>query len=709
MGKSGKKKKKLTLDDKLLRIFQSKPRKRYVVHQLASKTNAEEIKVYNSLDRLIKQKKVIKYPGGKFKLYRESSKASVNHVEGVLELTRKGTGFVISNNFKEDIFIRKDGLGHALHGDKVEVQILGWKRGGRPQGKIVSVVQRFRTSFVVVLEVNKGFAFGVPIARNMLVDFFIPKTELADGKTGDRAIVELVDWPSNVKNPIGRVTKIFTDEDMNEVEMQSILIENGFDIEFPIHVEEAAEKIDTTITKEEIAERRDMRGIETFTIDPEDAKDFDDAISWERLDSGKIGVGIHIADVSHYIKPGSAIDQEAYKRATSVYLADRVAPMLPEVLSNGVCSLRPNEDKLCYSVVFTIDNDLEILDTWMGRTVIHSDKRFTYDEAQQVIETGKGPHKEAMLWLNRFAHDLRKKRIRKGSIQFESDEVLFRLDDTGTPLEVIAKLRQDAHKMIEDLMLLANRSVAELFTKTKGDFVYRIHDLPDMDKLLNFKELARSFDYQMDLSNGKAIARSLNKLLDTVEDKPEKYILVQLAIRSMAKAVYSTDNIGHYGLAFSDYTHFTSPIRRYPDVLVHRGLTSILKKTQWNSAKLEQDCEHCSQRERDAAKAERESVKLKQVEFMQTRVGKEYEGVISGISTRGFWVELLDNYCEGFVPLETLEPDLYIYEEEKYRLVGEHTGTIYHFGDLVRVEVVSTDLVRREIEFELIEFDQETK
>jgi ribonuclease R len=542
----------------------------------------------------------------------------------------------------------------------------------------------------------------------MLHDIFIPLDRLNGAKDNYKAIAKIVDWPEDAKNPIGEITHVLGKQGENNAEMNAILADYGFPLAFPDEVEKQAESIKEEITKEEIAKRRDFREILTFTIDPADAKDFDDAISFQLLKNGNIEVGVHIADVSHYVKPDSALDKEAFERGTSVYLVDRVIPMLPERLSNGLCSLRPNEDKLCFSAVFELDNEANVIEQWFGRTIIHSDTRFSYEDAQEVLENKSGKHSKELLKLNELAYKLRERKFKHGAISFESVEIKFRLDDQGKPLGVYVKERKDAHKLIEDFMLLANKKVAEFVAKKgkgkqKYTFVYRSHDSPKEDALLNFSQFALKFGYKIDMSSGRETARSLNFLMADVEGKKEQNVLTQLAIRSMAKAVYTTKKHSHYGLAFDYYTHFTSPIRRYPDVMVHRLLELYLADGKSvNEDEYEKMSIHSSQMEKKAADAERASVKYKQAEYLQNNIGEEFNGIISGLTEWGMYVEIIANKCEGMIRLRDLNDDFYVLDEKNYCIIGQRRKKKYQLGDEVTIMVKKVDLGKRQIDFTLL-------
>ncbi len=636
-----------------------------------------------------------------------SSKSSYT---GKLEISRGGMGFVVVDGQAKDIIVKREHMGNALNGDTVTVEVHGYADNNkRQEGTITKVIHRKQSEFSGRVQVHEHFGFLIPDSERMPVDIFIPLSGLNGAKEGDKAIAKVTDWNGKAKNPVGEITSILTNESMNEIAMQSILTENGFPLTFPDEVLEDAARYSETIDKDEIAKRRDMRGILTMTIDPVDAKDFDDAISFKPLEDGWFEVGVHIADVSHFIEAGSALDKEAYKRATSVYLPDRVLPMLPERLSNELCSLRPNEDKYTFSAIFQINGKGAVRDTWLGKTVIHSDRRFSYEDVQEIIEGAEGDHKEVIHILNGIAQSLRADRFKAGAINFSSQEIRFKLDENGKPIGIVIKESKEAHKLIEELMLLANRSVAEYvsgitFKDKPVPFPYRIHDEPDQDKLKMFALYAGRFGIKFDFSSIEAVAKSFNSMLEAVQGKPEQHVLEQLGIRTMSKAIYTTENIGHYGLGFEDYCHFTSPIRRYPDVLVHRILQQCLENKIEPIKDLEVQCSHCSDQERRAMDCERSANKYKQVEYMQDYVGEDFEAVISGVSQYGFWAETVAHKCEGMVSSNDLaEFDDFLFVENEYALVGRSTNLRFAMGDKVMIKVVSANLDKRQIDFTIME------
>ena len=634
---------------------------------------------------------------------------------GKLEITRGGMGFVIVEGLEKDIIIKRERLNNALNGDEVKVEISerGKKFGSRPEGEIIEVVRRKQSEFSGKVDVRPHFAFLLPDTTKMPYDIFIPLHLLNGAKHGDHAIAKIVEWTGKAKNPVGEIVSILTNESVNEIAMQSILTENGFPLHFPDDVMEEAARYPEGVDSAEVKKRRDMRDTLTLTIDPVDAKDFDDAISYKELKDDLYEIGVHIADVSHYIEAGSALDKEAYLRATSVYLPDRVLPMLPERLSNELCSLRPNEDKYTFSAIFQINKQGKVKDYWLGKTIIRSQRRFAYEEVQEIIQGAEGDHKEQIMVLNEMAQNLRRQRFKKGAINFSSQEVRFQLDEDGRPIGIVVKESKEAHQLIEEFMLLANRTVAEYVSEIKVKdkpvpFPYRVHDVPDEAKLSVFMAFAARFGYKFDMHTPDSIATSFNEMLKLVQGKPEQHVLESLGIRTMSKAVYTTDNIGHYGLGFKDYCHFTSPIRRYPDVLVHRILMECLEKDIKPIKHLEQQCRHCSDQERRAMEAERTANKYKQVEYMQSYVGEDFDAVISGVAAFGFWAETVDHKCEGMVPVTDLaEFDDFELKEGEYALVGRNTGVKFGMGDKVRIKVVAANLEKRQIDYSLVELPQQ--
>ena len=637
-------------------------------------------------------------------------------LKGKLDISRSGMGYVIVEGLEKDIVVRPGDFGRAFHGDTVKVQVSKDSgRGKRTEGRVTDVTIRNQSTFIGNLIISKNIAFFKPATEKPMPDFFIPVEKLNGAEDGDRIVAKMLKWDKADKKPEGEVVTILKAEDVNDMAMKEILIEAGFPLVFdPLVLEEAA-KLSEVITREELKKRKDLRDILTFTIDPVDAKDFDDAISIRNLDNGNYEIGVHIADVSHFVKPDSILDKSAYERATSVYLPDRVNPMLPERISNELCSLRPNEDKYTFSVVFQITNRGEIKHKWIGRTIIHSDHRFSYEDVQTIIETEDGTHYKAILLLNDLAKQFRKVRFDEGAINFSSQEVRFKLDENGKPISIIVKESKDAHKLVEEFMLLANRTIAEYISRIKINqepvpFPYRIHDKPDEEKLMPFVAFAKKFGYTFDMTDEAAIAKSFNNLLKEVNGKPEQHVLEQLGIRTMAKAIYTSKNIGHYGLGFEHYCHFTSPIRRYPDVLVHRILQDCLDKNVKPDKKMDEKCKHCSDKERKAMEAERAGNKYKQVEFMQSYLGEEFDGIISGVASFGFFVETVLHKCEGMVTVRDLsEFDEFKLDEADYALVGLRTGQKFRMGDSVKIKVVAANLEKRQLDYHWVQDENKSE
>lgn len=677
--------------------------------QVSAKLNVRDPEARNTIYDILKEeafKQVLKEVSpGKFQLIELKT-----FVEGTVDLTTDGSAFIVTDDPDEnDIYIAPRKLRTALNGDRVKVYVYAKSKGRRKEGEVIEILQRAKMEFTGIVKLSEHYAFFIPDDRKMLHDIFIPMAELNGAKNGIKAVAEITDWPAQAKNPVGRIKHILGVQGENDTEMNAILADFGFPLGFPAEVEHEAESIPDDITPQEINKRRDYRDVTTFTIDPFDAKDFDDALSFKKLENGNYEVGVHIADVSHYIMPDSALDKEAFERGTSVYLVDRVIPMLPERLSNGLCSLRPNEDKLCFAAIFELDEKANVINEWFGKTVIHSNRRFTYEEVQQVIESQEGDYQDEILKLNELAYLLRDRKFRAGAISFETTEVKFKLDESGKPIGVYVKERKDAHKLIEDFMLLANRKVAEFVSKKgkgkhKYTFVYRTHDSPKPDALNSFAQFASRFGYKINTKSDKEIARSLNYLMEDVEGKKEQNVLTQLAIRSMAKAIYTTKTSSHYGLAFDHYTHFTSPIRRYPDVMVHRLLQHYLDGGQSvNADHYEKLCQHASQMEKRAADAERASIKYKQAEFLQDQIGQIYSGLISGVTEWGMYVEIIENKCEGMIRLRDISDDFYTLDEKNYQIIGQRKKKVYRLGDEVKIRVKNVDLAKKQIDFSLVQ------
>ncbi len=646
----------------------------------------------------------------KKKKNKEKQRQSSGRVlKGTLDITRSGMGFVTIEGMDIDILIRPSDFNTAMHGDTVSVSVKEIRSSGkRMQGVVREVLKRKRTEFIGSLQLNKGFAFFVSEMDKPMPDIYIPLSNINGAKDNDRVVVKLLQWENDGKRPVGEVITVLDAANSNDAAMKEILLEAGFPLEFPDEALEVAARIPDIIPATEIKKRNDVRNIFTITIDPVDAKDFDDAISFRKLKNGNYEIGVHIADVSHYVEPETALDKEAYHRATSVYLPDRVNPMLPEHISNVLCSLRPHEDKLTFSAIFQITPKGDVKQYWLGKTVIHSDHRFTYEEVQAIIEEKAGLHAEEILILNDLAQKFRKKRFNNGAINFSSQEVRFKLDEKGNPIGIMIKESKEAHQLIEEFMLLANRTVAENISKIKVNgkplpFPYRTHDDPDEEKLVPFAAFAKKFGHKFDTSSPDAIASSFNQLLKDVHGKPEQHVLEQLGIRTMAKAKYTIENVGHYGLGFEHYCHFTSPIRRYPDVQVHRILQEVLENKINPDKKLEEKCKHTSERERAAMEAERASNKYKQVQYMKNFLGDEFEGVISGVASFGFWVETVEHKCEGLVSVNSLlEYDEFRHVETDYCLVGQRSGKKFRMGDKVMIKVVAANLTKRQLDYEWV-------
>ncbi|WGK65831.1 ribonuclease R [Croceiramulus getboli] len=711
------------LTQRILQVMQAEPDKTFDHKRIAQKLGVDDPSSRNQIVKKLTQLKakeqITEEERGKFSLVKDD-----HYHQGILDISSRGGGYVVVPSLESDIFVPKNALNGAFHGDEVEVYIYKKRRSQKHEGEITKVITQKTDEFVGIINIQDNFAFVTIPGGKMYTDIFVPRSNYGKAQQGDKVVVKIIEWPNKADSPVGEVIRVLGKPGEHHTEIHSILAQYGLPHEFPKEVEEFANQLNTDIQEKEIKKRRDMRDILTFTIDPKDAKDFDDALSFQKLDNGRYEVGIHIADVSHYVQPNTILDEEAYERATSVYLVDRVVPMLPEVLSNNACSLRPEEEKYTFSAVFEINPETtKVEKQWFGRTVTYSDARFAYEEAQHIIESRQGqiPEQvsirekaykaddqivEAIVELNRMAKIMRRQRMKDGAISFDKVEVKFHLDEDNEPTGVFFKTSQDANKLIEEFMLLANRKVAEFIGKRdpKHTFVYRVHDEPDDEKLASLQTVINKFGYQLNLKDRRSTTQSLNKLLADVNGKKEQNLVDTLAIRTMSKAVYTTENIGHYGLAFDYYTHFTSPIRRYPDVMVHRLLQHYLDQGKSASeSEYEAKCGHSSQMEQLATSAERDSIKYMQIKFMQDHKDEEFLGVISGVTEWGIYVEIVENKCEGMVRLRDLKGDHYDFDQQSYAVVGRKTGHTITLGDEVYVKVKEADLVKKHLDFTLIE------
>ncbi|WP_142784530.1 ribonuclease R [Changchengzhania lutea] len=709
------------LTNTILSILKKERNQTFNYKQIASKLGVNDASSRNQIIKKLRdlqgKKEIEEVERGKFKAV-----VNTDYHTGILDMSAKGSGYIISDDFDDDVFIASNNINKSLNGDEVEFYVYKRRNRGKLEGEITQVIKRERSEYVGVIQLHNNYAFVVPDSNKMYKDIFVPINKTLKAEDGDKVLVRLEEWPEKADSPNGKVIQVLGKPGDHNTEIHAILAEYGLPHEFPHDVEEFANKLDTSITKEEIAKRRDMRNDLTFTIDPKDAKDFDDALSFKIIENGLYEIGIHIADVSHYLQEGTVLDDEAYERATSVYLVDRVVPMLPEVLSNNACSLRPNEEKYTFSAVFQMNDKSEIKNQWFGRTVTYSDARFAYEEAQAIIESGsnaipkevsltgnayktKQHIADAILKMDALAKIMRNRRMRDGAISFDKVEVKFNLDAQSNPVGVFFKTSKDANKFIEEFMLLANRKVAEFIGKQspKKTFIYRVHDEPDESKLESLQNVVSRFGYKLNFKDRKSVASTLNNLLKEVHGKKEQNLVDTLTIRTMSKAEYTTKNIGHYGLAFDYYSHFTSPIRRYPDVMAHRLLQQYLDDGKSaNEAVYEDKCQHSSNMEYLATKAERDSIKYMQIRFMEDHKDENFLGVISGVTDWGIYIEIIENKCEGMVSVRDMKDDHYQFDQDHYALIGKNSKTMYQLGDEVIVKVKNTDLVKKHLDFKLI-------
>ncbi len=692
------------LKQSIMGIFTKKPNANFNYKQIAKRLDIHDVSTKHLLAALMlelkKDKQIEEVGTGKYRLLKQSG-----YLTGVVDMTAQGSAYVICEGQLQDIYVSQRNLHGALNGDEVKLYVYAIRSNKNPEGEVIQILKRSKQYFVGTMEISDSFAFMIPEGKSLSSDLFIPKGKLNGALNGQKVVAKIIESNERGKNPVGEIIRVLGNAGDNETEMHAILAEFELPYKFDESVLKAAEDISDIITEQEIAKRKDFRNITTITIDPVDAKDFDDALSIQKLENGNYEVGVHIADVTHYVTPNSTLDEEAYKRATSVYLVDRTVPMLPERLSNGICSLKPNEDKLCFAAVFELDENAKIMNEWFGKTIINSNRRFAYEEAQQIIEDKAGELSEEILKLDELAKKIRAKRFKNGSISFDRVEMKFEIDEKGKPLSVFFKESKDANKLIEEFMLLANKRVAEFVGKVNDKakaktFVYRVHDEPNMEKLKSFSDFIKKFGYQLKLASRQEITTSLNQLLTDVAGKTEENLIETLAVRSMAKAEYDVKNIGHYGLAFDYYTHFTSPIRRYPDVMVHRLLFAYLQgEASANKTYYAEKCKHSSEMEYRAAQAERSSTKYKAVEFMKDKVGNLYEGVISGVTEWGIYVEIAEYKIEGMVSLREMEDDFYVFDEKNYVIFGKNKNKRFQLGDHVTIQIVRANTERKQLDF----------
>lgn len=693
------------LRETILNYFQSNTNGTFNYKQVAEalKVNASETRklVFTILNELAKEGVLDEEQRGLFKFA-----ATTNFYNGIIEFTNRGSAFVMVENLKEDIFIPAKSTQRALNGDKVSVKITSRTRNRKPEGEVMAVLERKERLFVGTIDIQNNITFLIPDDPKIDVDIFIPVGKLKEGKNGYKAVAKVTDWPENAKNPFGEIVEVFGHPGSNDAEMKAILVSNGIKVTFPDEVLDEANQISINLPQEEIATRRDFRSITTFTIDPVDAKDFDDAISVEFLENGNFRIGVHIADVAHYVTENSALDKEALIRGNSVYLVDRVVPMLPEHLSNGVCSLRPNEEKFTFSAVFEMNEAAKVVNEWFGKTVIKSARRFSYEEAQEIIETGEGDYKNEILLVDRLAKKLRKERMKEGALEVQSTEIRFELNEAGFPVKVLKKTTKDSNKLIEEFMLLANKHVGFFVGDPKRQprvtYIYRVHDRPDPEKVEQFKVFVSKFGKHFTYKDDQDIARQMNRLFEEMKDESSYNMIQQMAIKSMAKAAYDTKNIGHYGLAFTHYSHFTSPIRRYADLVAHRILFEVLHNKFLHHAHLSSTAKHISMTERKAVEAERTSRKFFQAQFLKDKIGETFVGTITGLTDWGMFVEIDENFCEGMISLKSMKDDRYVFDERDYVVVGVNDNREFNVGDKINVKVVTVNLAKKQVDFEYV-------